>query len=192
MSHDAADAERLVRCFDPDVVMTEGASELLVISPRYGRIRRRPPLLASVPGELGHDGLWLTARQNLLTCRDRSVQLALSTYEYRIRMRARFSPSSLREGRLDLYAHCHGLLDRCGSERCAVPISREAFWIRSVPPDDSGNLQFEFGNTFLLAITESAIQTEARTLIGAGADSLLTRLGSALRRASRYTGGGPS
>lgn len=192
MSPDAADAERLVRCFDPDVVMTEGASELLVISPRYGRIRRHPPLLASVPGEHGPERLWPTARHNLLTCRDRSVQLALATYEYRIRMRARFPPSSLREGRLDLYVHCHGLLDRCGSERCAVPIRREAFWIRSVPPDDAGNLQFEFGNTFLVEITETAIRAEARTLLGAGADSLLTRLGSALRRASRYTGGRPS
>ena len=166
MIDDAADAERLIRCFDPDAVMTESAAEYLVISPRFGRIRRTHPLLASAPAVRDHQGLWQAARRNLLTCRDRSVQLALATYEHRIRMRARFSLDWLRDGRLDLHAHCHGLLDRCGCEKCAVPIRRESFWIRSVPPDEVGNVQFEFGNTFLVAITESAIRAEARTLLG--------------------------
>ncbi|HLJ78618.1 MAG TPA: hypothetical protein VKT75_14450 [Acidobacteriaceae bacterium] len=166
MIDDAADCERLVRCFDPDAVVVENPSDILVISPRFGRIRRQHPLLASTPAALGHPALWQTARLNLLTCRDRSVQLALATYEYRIRMRARFSPDSLRDGRLDLHAHCHKLLDRCGGEKCAVPVRRASFWIRSVPPDEVGNVQFEFGNTFLIPITEAAIRAEARTLLG--------------------------
>lgn len=166
MIDQTVDAERLIRCFDPEAVLVEGASELLVISPRFGRIRRCPPLLASAPAEKGHEALWQAARHNLLTCRDRSVQLALATYEYRIRMRARFSADSLRDGRLDLHAHCHQLLDRYGSEKCAVPIRREDFWIRSVTPDEAGNVQFEFGNTFLVAITDSAVRAEARTLLG--------------------------
>lgn len=166
MIDDAADAERLIRCFDPDAVMTESGVEFLVISPRFGRIRRTHPLLASAPAEHGPRALWQAARRNLLNCRDRSVQLALATYEHRIRMRARFSLELLRGGRLDLHAHCHGLLDRCGGEKCAVPIRREAFWIRSVPPDETGNAQFEFGNTFLVAITEAAVRAEARTLLG--------------------------
>lgn len=166
MINNAADAERLVRCFDPDVVMTEGTSEVLVISPRFGRIRRQHPLLASAPADHSSQAIWQTARHNLLTCRDRSVQLALATYEYRIRMRARFPLDMLRDGCLDLHTHCHGLLDRCGREKCAVPIRREAFWIRSVPPDEAGKVQFEFGNTFLIGITESALHAEARTLLG--------------------------
>lgn len=166
MIDDAADAERLVRCFDPDVVKAEGASEVLILSPRFGRIRRRPPLLASAPADGDAVAVWQAARHNLLTCRDRSVQLALATYEYRIRMRARFSLDALRDGRLDLHAHCHALLERRGSEKCAVPIRREAFWIRCAAPGEDGVVMFEFGNSFLVAIEEAALHAEARTLLG--------------------------
>lgn len=161
-----ADAERLVRCFDPDAALVEGASEILVISPRYGRIRRRPPLLASVPASHGADAVWRAARRNLLSCSDRSVQLALATYQHRIRMRAQFSLDLLRDGRVDLHAHCHRLLERCGHERCAVPIAPEGFWIRYAASADAGGVLFEFGNTFLVPITPSALHAEARTLLG--------------------------
>ena len=161
-----ADAEKLVRCFDPDAALVEGASEILVISPRFGRIRRRPPLLASVPAGHGPYAVWKAARQNLLNCKDRSVQLALATYQHRIRMRAQFSLDLLRDGSVDLHAHCHRLLERCGHERCAVPIAPEGFWIRYADSGEAGGVLFEFGNTFLVPITESALHAEARTLLG--------------------------
>lgn len=161
-----ADAERLVRCFDPDTTLVEGSSEILVISPRYGRIRRRPPLLASVPAHHGSPAVWKAARHALLTCSDRSIQLALATYEHRIRMRAQFSLDLLRDGQVDLHAHCHGLLERCGREKCAVPIRPEGFWIRYAASGEPGGVLFEFGNTFLVPITESALHAEARTLLG--------------------------
>lgn len=162
----AADAERLVRCFDPDASLVEGASEHLIISPRWGRIRRSHTLLATSPSSLGTGPVWLTARQNLLTCRDRSIQLAIATYHYRVRMTARFPIDTLRDPNFDLHRHCHALLDRCGREKCAAIIRREAFWIRSLTPDPDGLAQFECGNTFLVAITPSAIMAEAKTLIG--------------------------
>lgn len=162
----AADAEQLIRCFDPKVELVEGTSEVLVISPRFGRIARRHPLLATAPAAAGTAVVWQAARHNLLTCRDRSIQLAIATYEYRVRMRAGFRVGMLRDGGFDLHSHCHGLLDRFGREKNAVPIRREAFWIRCVTPDAAGNAQFEFGNTFLVSITDTAIQAEARTLLG--------------------------
>ena len=166
--HDpATDAERLIRCFDPSVVLVEGASEILILSPRFGRIRRRHPLLASAPAHRGAGHLWQAAHNNLLTCTDRSVQLAIRTYEYRIRMRARVSFDSLRHAGLDLHLHCHRLLDGRAQEKAAAPIRRENFWIRSVTCDTAGHAEFEFGNTFLAPISESAITAEARTLIGA-------------------------
>jgi len=166
MFNHAADAERLIRCFDPDASLVEGSSEHLVISPRWGRIRRSHTLLATSPSSLGAGPAWLTARQNLLTCRDRSIQLAIATYHYRVRVTARFPADALRDPGFDLHRHCHSLLDRCGHEKCAAIIRREAFWIRCLTPDPDGLVQFECGNTFLVAISPSAILAEARTLIG--------------------------
>ena len=161
----AADAERLIRCFDPDASLITGQHEHLVISPRWGRIRRGHPLLVSLPHSHGTAPLWQAARYTLLTCRDRSIQLAIATYQYRIRMLSRIPLDTLRSPEFDLHLHCHSALDRRGGEKNAVTIRREAFWIRSVTPDPDGNLQFEYGNTFLLPITPSAIAVEARTLL---------------------------
>lgn len=161
----SADAENLIRCFDPSVSFVEGAEEHLVISPRWGRIRRSHPLLASSPAHHGPGLAWQAARKNLLTCSDHSIQLALSTYEYRIRMTMRFHMESLLDPSFDLHEHCHAALDRSGHARGAVTLRREDFWIRSLTPDAEGHLQFECGNTFLISIPENAVGAEARTLL---------------------------
>jgi hypothetical protein len=159
------EAEQLLRCFDPDVSLVEGAHEHLVISPRWGRLRRNHPLLAVAPCEHSADAAWQNARQNLLGCKDRSVQLAISTYEHRVRITARVSMEVLCNPRFDLHRHCHALLDRGGAEKNAVPIRREAFWIRTLLPDPEGYAQFEFGNTFLVPITAEGITRESKTLL---------------------------
>jgi hypothetical protein len=159
------EAERLLRCFDPDVSLVEGAHEHLVISPRWGRLRRNHPLLATVPQAHGPGAAWQAARDNLLGCRDRSVQLAIATYEHRVRITARVSMQVLCDPRFDLHRHCHALLDKGGAEKRAVPICRETFWIRTLLPDPEGYAQFEFGNTFLVPISADAILAEHRTLL---------------------------
>jgi hypothetical protein len=159
------EAEQLLRCFDPDVSLVEGAHEHLVISPRWGRLRRNHPLLAAAPCEHGAGAAWQNARQNLLGCKDRSVQLAISTYEHRVRITARVSMEVLCNPRFDLHRHCHALLDKGGAEKSAVPIRREAFWIRTLLPDPEGYAQFEFGNTFLVPITAEGITRESKTLL---------------------------
>jgi hypothetical protein len=161
----ALEAERLISCFDPHVSLVEGASEHLIISPRWGRLRRNHPLLAAAPHAHGSSRAWLTARQNLLLCKDRSVQLAIATYEHRIRMHVCFPMEELVAGSFDLHEHCHGLLDRCGHARQAVTLRRETFWIRSLAPDPDGLVHFEIGNVFLVPISESAITAESRTLL---------------------------
>lgn len=163
----AEEAERLVLCFDPDARLVEGASEHLVISPRWGRLRRNHPLLVASPSPQGPGHAWKAAREHLLTSRDRSIQLAIATYQYRVRMRASLRAETLRGLDFDLHRHCHVLLDRCGCEKNAVTLRREDFWIRCLPPAPDGLLQFEFGNTFLLPITASAVAGEASTLVGA-------------------------
>ncbi|HTW49949.1 MAG TPA: hypothetical protein VMD92_18470 [Acidobacteriaceae bacterium] len=163
----AAEAERLVRCFDPDVHLAEGTEDHLIISPRWGRLRRRDPLLVVSPCGRGAGEAWKSAREKLLTSRDRSIQLAISTYQYRVRMRTCVPLETLRRGEIDLHRHCHALLDRHGNEKAAVTVRREEFWIRSLPPDEEGRVQFEFGNTFLIPITAAAIAAEASTLVGA-------------------------
>jgi hypothetical protein len=159
------EAERLLRCFDPDVSLVEGAHEHLVISPRWGRLRRSHPLLATVSQAHGPAAAWQAARENLLGCRDRSVQLAIATYEHRVRITARVSMQVLCDPRFDLHRHCHALLDKGGAEKRAVPICRETFWIRTLLPDPEGYAQFEFGNTFLVPISADAILAEHRTLL---------------------------
>jgi hypothetical protein len=159
------EAERLLRCFDPDVSLVEGAHEHLVISPRWGRLRRSHPLLATAPREHGVERAWQTARENLLRCSDRSVQLAITTYEHRVRITARVSMQVLCDPRFDLHRHCHALLDKGGAEKKAVPIRRDTFWIRTLLPDPEGYVQFEFGNTFLVPITAEAILHESKTLL---------------------------
>lgn len=158
----ALEAKNLIHCFDPDVSHVEGNSEILVLSPRWGRLRRSHPLLASTAACHGPGCAWLAAREKLLTSRDLSIQLAIATYGHRIRVRACLPVELLRDPNFDLHQHCHRLLDRCGDERKAVVVRREAFWIRSLPPNATGMLQFEFGNTFLIPITASAIAEEGK------------------------------
>jgi hypothetical protein len=161
---DQSEAERLIRCFDPNASHAEGAHEHLVLSPRFGRIRRQHPLLATSPLADGPAAAWAAARHNLLTSRDRSVQLALATYQHRIRVEARVDLAALRDPAFDLHRHGHDLLDRHGNARSAVIVRREDFWIRSLPPDPEGYARFEFGNTFLLPITEEAMLAESKAL----------------------------
>jgi len=160
----ATEAERLVRCFDPHVTHAEGTHEILILSPRWGRLRRTHPLLATEPATRGLDAAWNLARHNLLTCRDRSIQLAISTYQHRIRVEARIAVTTLCDSTFDLCSHGHDLLDRYGRNRSAVVVRREALFIRSLPPDPTGYARFEFGNTFLLPITEDAMIAESKTL----------------------------
>ncbi len=134
----SAEAERLVCCFDPDASLVQGATEHLVISPRWGRLRRDHPLLAAAPHEHGPGHAWQKARENLLTCRDRSVQLAIVTYEHRVRVTARVSLEVLMNPRFDLHAHCHAELDRGGAEKKAVPMRRETFWIQDAAAGSRG------------------------------------------------------
>lgn len=164
MSNGDAEGERLVRCFDPDAALVEGRAEYLVISPRWGRLRRRPPLLASALLSDGAAAAWQTARANLLAAKDLEIRRALATYGYRVRMRAGVAREMLLDSTFDLHRHCHALLDRCGAEKCAVTLRREAFWIRSLPPAPDGRLQFEFGNLFLVPISAAAVAAEAKTL----------------------------
>jgi hypothetical protein len=159
------EAEQLLRCFDPDVSLVEGAHEHLVISPRWGRLRRGHPLLATVARANGPEAVWVVARENLLCCRDRSVQLALTTYQHRVRITARVSMQVLCDPRFDLHRHCHALLDKGGAAKNAGPIRRDSFWIRTLLPDPEGFAQFEFGNTFLVPISTEAILAEHRTLL---------------------------
>lgn len=158
------EAERLVLCFDPHAVLAEAAHQTVVLSPRYGRLRRTHPLLATSPAVDGLDAAWNLARHNLLTCRDRSVQLALSTYQHRIRVEVRIAVVTLGDTAFDLCRHGHDLLDRHGQKRSAAVICRDDFWIRSLPPDPAGYARFECGNTFLLPITEDAMIAESKTL----------------------------
>lgn len=157
-----SEAERLIRCFDPHASLVEASPDHVVISPRFGRLRRQHPLLATSPHALGVETAWGTARHNLLTCRDLSVQLALSTYEYRIRIEFCVSLEALRDPAFDLHRHGHALLDRRGDERSSVTLRRESFWIRSLPPDPAGFARFEVGNSFLLPITDEAMHAEAK------------------------------
>ncbi|HEX4006849.1 MAG TPA: hypothetical protein VHX60_11785 [Acidobacteriaceae bacterium] len=160
------EAERLVCCFDPHASLVQGESEHLVISPRWGRLRRNHPLLASAPHAQDPVRAWLAAKENLLTCRDRSIQLAIATYEHRIRMNVCFTMEELTDGSFDLHEHCHSVLDRCSGERQAVTLRRDTFWIRSLAPDPDGYVHFEIGNVFLIPITEQAIEAESRTMLG--------------------------
>ncbi|HEY6446101.1 MAG TPA: hypothetical protein VIY53_06550 [Acidobacteriaceae bacterium] len=165
--HDlGSEAERVIRCFDPHAHLVEGAAEHLVISPRWARLRRQHPLLASTPHAHGTPVAWQTARENLLSCRDRSIQLAIATYEHRVRITARVSLEVLMNPQFDLHRHCHGMLDRRGAEKEAIILRRESFWIRSLTPDPEGYVQFEFGNTYLVPISDAAIAAESKTLWG--------------------------
>lgn len=155
----------MLRCFDPDVSLVEGAHEHLVISPRWGRLRRNHPLLATSLRVHDAGVAWQAARENLMSCKDRSVQLALATYQHRVRITARVSLQVLADPRFDLHRHCHALLDRGGAEKQAVPMCREKFWIRTLLPDPQGFVQFEFGNTFLVPISAEAILKESKTLL---------------------------
>jgi hypothetical protein len=159
-----SDADRLIHCFDPDASLVEGASESLVISPRWGRLRRQHPLLATSPRDRGAQAAWAAARHNLLTCRDRSVQLALATYQHPVRVTIRVPFDVLQDPQFDLHRHCHTLLDRHGAEKNGVILRREALWIRTLLPDAEGLARFEFSNTFLLPITQSAMVAEAKTM----------------------------
>ena len=158
------EAQRLVCCFDPGATLAQGAHEHIILSPRFGRLRRQHPLLATSPLDRGHDTAWELARHNLLTCRDRSVQLALSTYEYRVRIELRVALASLRDPAFDLHRYAHLALDRRGQERLGVTLRREALWIRSLPPSPEGLPRFEVGNSFLLPISEDALLAESKTL----------------------------
>ena len=160
----ATEAERLIRCFDPNATHAEGAHEHLVLSPRWGRLRRQHPLLATSPRDHGPASAWSTARHNLLTCRDRSIQLAIATYEYRIRIELRVSIDSLQDPAFDLHNHGHAVLDSRGDEKSSIAIRRESFWIRTLTPDPEGFARFEVGNSFLLPITEDAMIAESKTL----------------------------
>lgn len=159
-----AEAQRLVRCFDPGATHAEGAHEHIILSPRYGRLRRQHPLLATLALDRGADAAWDLARHNLLGCRDRSVQLALSTYEYRIRIELRVAVASLQDPAFDLHRHAHSVLDRRGDLRQGVTLRRHDFWIRSLPPAPDGSARFEVGNSFLLPISEDAMLAESKTL----------------------------
>jgi hypothetical protein len=161
---EVTEAERLIRCFDPHATHAAGAHEHIILSPRFGRLRRQHPLLATSPHDHGASAAWTAARHNLLTCRDRSVQLALATYHHRIRIEMRVALASLLDPAFDLHQHGHALLDRHGDARSAVTLRREAFWIRCLPSDPDGNARFEVGNTFLLPITEEAMLAESKTL----------------------------
>lgn len=160
----AAEAERFIHCFDPQVSLAEGAHEHLVISPRWGRLRRQHPLLATSPVADGPGAAWTTARHNLLTCRDRSVQLALSTYQHRIRVETRIAMVSLMDPAFDLHRHGHAILDRHCEARGGVIVHRDSLWVRSLPPTPDGYARFEFGNTFQLPITHEAMLAESKTL----------------------------
>ena len=164
VSTEMTDGERLVRCFDPHVTCVESPHEILILSPRWGRLRRTHPLLATSSADCGLENAWDKARYNLLTCRDRSVQLALSTYQHRIRVEVRIAIESICDPGFDLCRHGHDVLDRHGKNRCAVVVRREAIDIRSLPPDPAGYARFEFVNTFLLPITEDAMTAESKTL----------------------------
>jgi hypothetical protein len=159
-----ADAERLIRCFDPDASLVEGRSEHLVISPRWGRLLRKHPLLAASPEARGKGAAWQSARHNLLGCRDRSVQLALATYQHPVRITIRVSLDVLQDPQFDLHQHCHAMLDRHGEGKGGVILRREALWIRTLLPDADGLTRFEFSNTFLLPITPPALIAEARAM----------------------------
>jgi hypothetical protein len=159
------EAERLLRCFDPDVHLVDGAHEHLVISPRWGRLRRNHPLLACAAHAHGPAAAWQAARVNLVGCRDRSVQLAICTYQHRVRITARVAMDVLCDPRFDLHRHCQAMLDKGGAEKNAVPLLRDTFWIRTLLPDPEGYAQFEFGNTFLVPISAEAILHESRTLL---------------------------
>lgn len=158
------EAERVVRCFDPETMLGEGPDELVIISPRWGRLRRNYPLLAATPQGHGPDAAWLAARKNLVECRDRSVQLALATYEHRVRITLRVAPDVLANPQFDLHRHCHALLDRTGAEKQGVALRRDRFWIRTLLPDREGFLQFEFGNSYLVPISHAAVLAESKTL----------------------------
>lgn len=160
----AAESERLIRCFDPQASLVEGDPDHLVLSPRFGRLRRQHPLLAASPHARGVEAAWGLARHNLLTCRDRSVQLALATYEYRVRLELRVAVASLQDPSFDLIRHGHALLDRRGDEKGGVTLRRESFWIRSLPPDPAGFARFEVGNSFLLPITGEAMLAESKAM----------------------------
>jgi hypothetical protein len=158
-------AETLMRCFDPDVALVEGGAECLILSPRWGRLRRAHPLLASSPHAEGAAAAWQAARQNLLASRDRSVQLAISTYQYRVRIIAPIAVDVLEDRHFDLLRHCGALLERQGREKNGVLLRAEALWIRSLPPDAEGFARFECGNTFLIPISAAAIAEEAKALL---------------------------
>ncbi len=72
--------------------------------------------------------------------------------------------TTLCDSAFDLCRHGHDLLDHHGQTRSAVVVRREALFIRSLPPDPAGYARFEFGNTFLLPITEDAMLAESKTL----------------------------
>ncbi len=158
------EAERFIRCFDPHATHAEGSHETLILSPRWGRLRRTHPLLATSPADHGLETAWTLARHNLLACRDRSVRLAFSTYQHRIRVEVRIALATLTDSAFDLSRHGHDLLDRHSQNRSAVVVRREAIDIRALPPHPAGYARFEFGNTFLLPITEDAMIAEAKTL----------------------------
>jgi hypothetical protein len=159
-----SEAERLIRCFDPHVTHAEGPHEILILSPRWARLRRTHPLLATSVADRGLAAAWDVARSNLLTCRDRSVQLALSTYQHRIRVEVRIALATLTDSGFDLRRHGHDVLDRHGQNRSAVVVRRETLDVRSLPPDPAGYVRFEFVNVFLLPITEDAMVAESKTL----------------------------
>jgi hypothetical protein len=160
----SAEAERFIRCFDPHASSVEGGSDVLVLSPRWGRLRRQHPLLATSPLAQGRGAAWTVARHNLLTCRDRSIQLALATYQHRIRVEVRIAVAALMDPAFDLHSHGHAVLDRHGAARSGVVVRRDAIFVRSLPPDPQGYARFEFGNTFQLPITDEAMLAESKTL----------------------------
>ena len=160
-----AEAEQVIRCFDPHASLVAGEHEHLVISPRWARLRRSNPLLASSAHGQGTGAAWQAARKNLLGSRDRTIQLAIATYEYRVRVVAPIQLAILLDQQFDLNHHCATILDRHGKEKSGVVLRREAFWIRTLTPDPDGFVRFEFGNSFLIPITEAAIVAEAKSLI---------------------------
>ena len=140
----SAEAERLVLCFDPHASLVAGDVEHLVISPRWARLRRQHPLLATARHDDGPGAAWQTARHNLLTCR--------------------VSVVSLKDPAFDLHRYGHSLLDRHSGDRGGVTVRRDALWVRCLPPDPEGYARFEFGNTVQLPITEEAMVAESKTL----------------------------
>lgn len=159
------EAEQLVRCFDPAAALVEGPEGPRVISARWGRLRRRPPLLAAAPPGSETAFAWEAARDALLGSRDRSVQRALATYQCPVRIQIALTAESLNDPVFHLQRHCCALLDRWGKERSAVVLRHKAFWIRSLPPSADGLLRFECGNTYLIPISEAAILAEARAIL---------------------------